>query len=286
MELRDDGEALILTAEGVRLFTYTYRPDVAAVECPCPSFHPIRTLAGDVVTGYRPHDHRWHKGLAMTASHLSGQNFWGGVSWVRGQGYQLRPNVGSLRHQGFVRPGVERVDWVTAAGETWIEETRTIAYHRGDDFWVLELGFDLRNVRGAELEFGSPTVFGRELAGYCGFFWRGPRDFTGGTVLASTGPDDPMGTQADWLAYIGTHDEVDRQSTLLFLNDTPVADARWFVRTEPYPVVNPSLAFYRPLTLATDDTLRLRYRLVIGNGRWTHDRLADHYGGRESSTQA
>ncbi|MFI6290470.1 DUF6807 family protein [Nonomuraea sp. NPDC050790] len=27
-----------------------------------------RTLDGDVVTGYRPHDHRWHKGLQMTAS--------------------------------------------------------------------------------------------------------------------------------------------------------------------------------------------------------------------------
>lgn len=286
MDLRDDGRALTLTADGVCLFTYTYRPDIPAFECPCPSFHPIRTLAGDVVTGFRPHDHRWHKGLAMTASHLSGQNFWGGLSWVRDHGYQVTPNVGSLLHRGFTKPNLERVDWVTAAGETWIEETRTVDYARGDDFWVLSLGFDLRNVRGAELEFGSPTVFGRELAGYCGFFWRGPRDFTGGTVLTSTRQGDAMGAKADWLAFIGTHDEVDRESTLLFMDHAPVPDARWFVRSEPYPVVNPSLAFHQPLTLAKKDTLRLRYELVIGNGRWTQDRLTDHYLRRESSTQA
>ena len=39
------------------------------------------------MTGYRPSDHRWHKGLQMTSSHLSGQNFWGGNSYVHGEGY-------------------------------------------------------------------------------------------------------------------------------------------------------------------------------------------------------
>jgi hypothetical protein len=192
---------------------------------------------------------------------------------VRGQGYQLRPNVGSLVHRGFSGSNEERVDWVTAAGETWIAETRTIGYSVADDHWTLSLGFDLRNVHGSTLEFGSPTVFGRELAGYCGFFWRGPRDFTGGTVLTSNPHGEPMGQAAEWLAFIGTHDEVDRESTLLFLDDTPVPDARWFVRSEPYPVVNPSLAFHQPLVLADVDTLRLRYRLVVGNGRWTRDRI-------------
>ena len=31
------------------------------------------------MTGYRPHDHRWHKGLQMTWTHVSGENFWGGL---------------------------------------------------------------------------------------------------------------------------------------------------------------------------------------------------------------
>ncbi len=276
MDTTDDGRALTLTVRGVELFRYVYRPSLPAFESPCPSFHPLRTLDGDVVTGFRPHDHRWHKGLAMTASHLSGQNFWGGVSWVRGSGYQVLPNVGSLAHQGFDGPLTERVDWITATGERWIDERREIGCSVADDHWVLDFGSRLTNVRGRALEFGSPTVFGREMAGYCGFFWRGPRSFTGGSVLTEDG--DLMGGKGSWLAFVGEHDEVDRHSTLLFHDDpaNPVPDRRWFVRADPYPVVNPSLAFFEPLTLPADDTLTLRYRVVIGNGRWTRDRLTDH----------
>jgi hypothetical protein len=281
--LVDDGKALTLTARGVELFRYVYRPDTPAFECPSPSFHPLRTLDGDTVTAYRPHDHRWHKGLAMTASHLSGQNFWGGVSWVRGSGYQALPTVGSLIHQGFptTDPGkvVEDVNWVTVRGEHWIAERREISFEVADHWWSLDLNLKLHNVRGEPLEFGSPTVYGREQAGYCGLFWRGPRSFTGGTILAADGQSGPelMGRRASWLAYIGEHDEVDRCSTLLFRND-PVQDGRWFVRTDPYPVVNPSLAFYDPLTLPPDRELRLRYRVVIGNGRWSRERIEDHIG--------
>ncbi|RSM75974.1 oxidoreductase [Kibdelosporangium aridum] len=268
---------LTLRVRDVELFRYTYRPDTPAFECPCPSFHPLRTLDGDVVTGNRPHDHRWHKGLAMTASHLSGENFWGGVSWVTGEGYQVLPNVGSLVHRTFDGPGIEQIDWITAAGEKWISERRQISYGVGSDFWWLDLTFELRNVRGAVLEFGSPTVFGREQAGYCGFFWRGPRSFTGGTVLAADGQSGPelMGGRAGWLAFVGEHDEVDRKSTLLFIGDPANPDFRWFVRTEPFAVVNPSMAFYEELVLPPDETLKLRYRLLIGNGAWDRDRLED-----------
>jgi len=168
-----------------------------------------------VVTANRPHDHRWHKGLAMTASHLSGQNFWGGGTYVPGApgaGYVDLPNVGSLRHTGFAEfaPGgtpafTEHIDWVTAAGERWIEEVRGVTVRDVDlagGSWALEFATALRNVRGETLEFGSPTVFGRTLAGYCGFFWRGPRSFTDGTVIASGGGGGPemMGERAAWLA--------------------------------------------------------------------------------------
>lgn len=277
MAIVDDGRTLTLASGDVELFRYTYRPDTPAFECPCPSFHPLRTLDGDIVTGNRPHDHRWHKGLAMTASHLSGQNFWGGVSWVSGEGYQVLDNVGSLVHRTFAGPGVEEIDWVTSTGEKWISERRGISFGIDADFWWLDLTFELRNVRGAPLEFGSPTVFGREQAGYCGFFWRGPRSFTGGSVLASDGRSGPelMGGRADWLAFVGEHDEVDRKSTLLFIGDPANPEFRWFVRTEPFPVVNPSLAFYSELELPPDETLRLRYRLLIGNGAWDRERLED-----------
>ena len=281
------GSAITVSTCGVELFRYDYRPDIPEFECRIPYFHPLRTLSGDVVTGNRPHDHRWHKGLSMTASHLSGQNFWGGGSYLRDRGYVDLPNVGSLRHRGFVEltPGgrpawLEEVDWITAAGERWIAERRSVTVRDvdpADGSWALEFGTELRNVRGEPVEFGSPTVFGRELAGYCGFFWRGPRSFTDGRVLASGGGQGPemMGETATWLAYVGAHDEVDRSATLLFVDhpENPGHPPHWFVRTTPFPVVNPSLAFFEPRELADGDVLRLRYRLVLADQAWDRERV-------------
>ncbi|MCF6521909.1 PmoA family protein [Streptomyces sp. JJ36] len=281
------------TAAGTELLRYRYRPALPAAECPCPYAHPLRTLSGGVVTGNRPHDHRWHKGLAMTASHLSGQNFWGGGTYVPGapgHGYRDLPNVGRLDHAGFAslspgdRPALtEEVHWRTSGGEHWLTEERTLAVRdvepaRGS--WTLEFRTALHNVRGAALEFGSPTVFGRELAGYCGFFWRGPRSFTGGRVLLSDGSreDTAMGRTGDWLAFTGEFDEEDGAATLVFAAapENPGHPPHWFVRSEPYPVVNPSLAFFTPRQLPAGGTLRLRYRMVIADGAWDAGRITAH----------
>ncbi|HJP80471.1 MAG TPA: PmoA family protein [Pseudonocardiaceae bacterium] len=281
------GASVAMFAGDVELLRYSYAPGIDEFECRAPFFHPLRDLSGQVVTANRPHDHRWHKGLAMTASHLSGQNFWGGGSYLRERGYVDLPTVGSLRHTGFAefaaedRPSfVEDLVWVTSGGGKWIEERRRVAVRDVDvagGSWTLEFGTELRNVRGDVLEFGSPTVFGRELAGYCGLFWRGPRSFTGGQVLASGGRQgqELMGETADWLAFVGRHDEVDRSSTLLFLPDeaTVPQPPHWFVRSVPFPAVNPSLAFFEPTELAEGATMALRYRLVIADQAWDHDRI-------------
>ncbi|MGW2945031.1 DUF6807 family protein, partial [Streptomyces sp. NPDC001226] len=104
------GDRITLTepTTGVELFAYVYAPE-AAWEAPKPYLHPMRTLAGDIVTDYRPNDHRWHKGLQLTASHLSGQNLWGGNTYVHGEGYLALPElVGSMAHTGFDETKAER----------------------------------------------------------------------------------------------------------------------------------------------------------------------------------
>jgi len=294
-DLRHEADSVLSgRVGGTEILRYHYADEIAASECPSPYFHPLRTLSGAVVTGNRPHDHRWHKGLAMTASHLSAQNFWGGGTYVHGAsgfGYVDLPNVGRLEHRSFdeAGPGIgERVEWRTAGGELWIAERRRVDVRDVDPAsgsWAMEFGTELLNVRGEALEFGSPTVFGRELAGYCGFFWRGPRSFTGGAVRASegrTGEPAAMGKTSPWLAFTGRLDEIDGCATLLFSPDpgNPGGEPFWFVRTQPFPVVNPSLAYYDPVELAAGDTLRRRYRLVVADGEWDHGHieayLAEH----------
>ncbi|HSX97181.1 MAG TPA: DUF6807 family protein, partial [Streptomyces sp.] len=144
------GDRITVTepATGVELLSYVYRPE-AAWEAPKPYLHPIRTLAGDVVTDFRPNDHRWHKGLQLTASHLSGQNLWGGNSYVHGEGYLPLPErVGSMAHAGFdvvESDGqrvviAERLTWHPYSGELWADEERRIEIHdvdRESGSWAL-----------------------------------------------------------------------------------------------------------------------------------------------------
>ncbi|MFI8189350.1 PmoA family protein [Streptomyces sp. NPDC085946] len=295
------GEHITVTAaNGTEILRYVYRPDPDPFESRKPYAHPVRTLAGRTVTGYRPNDHRWHKGLQMTASHLSGQNFWGGNSYVRGRGYLPLPDrIGSMRHDGFSAFTVgddrlaftEDLTWVANDGAAWAREARGIAVHAVDEetgSWVLDWSIRLTNVRDAPLAFGSPTTAGREMAGYTGLQWRGPRDFTGGTVLApdtvpAEGADAGglMGTQGPWLAFTAEHDEVDGHSTLVFAHapenldgTSAIHPSHWFVRSEPVPTVAFSWAFFEEFELPPGASFAYRYRVVVADGRWDHDRVA------------
>ncbi|HEY7416968.1 MAG TPA: DUF6807 family protein, partial [Ktedonobacteraceae bacterium] len=85
-------DAIELSYQGQPLFKYIYESDNPAMESPRPYFHPLRTLAGNEVSLYRPYDHLWHIGLTMCIANLSianlpQENFWGGASYVRERGY-------------------------------------------------------------------------------------------------------------------------------------------------------------------------------------------------------
>ncbi|MEU6589664.1 PmoA family protein [Streptomyces sp. NPDC046881] len=297
------GEHLAVEApNGTEILRYVHRPDPDPFESRKPYAHPVRTLAGRTVTGYRPNDHRWHKGLQMTASHLSGQNFWGGNCYVHGRGYLALPDrIGSMRHDRFTALTVEdqrfafteELTWVENGGREWAREVRGIAVHSVDEdagSWALDWSIRLTNVRAEPLVFGSPTTAGRELAGYTGLQWRGPRDFTGGRVLApdaeDTGAGKLMGSRGPWLAFTSEHDEVDGHSTLVFahapenLDETSaIHDSHWFVRAEPIPTVAFSWAFFEEFTLEPGESFGYRYRVVIADGSWDRDRIAAHLEG-------
>lgn len=76
----------------------------------------------------------------MTWSHVSGQNFWGGFSYVHGEGYIPLDNVGGMRHESFEvfeHDGSEllldeRLTWVTQGGEEWVAEQRKLRVHSID----------------------------------------------------------------------------------------------------------------------------------------------------------
>lgn len=281
----DVGSALTVRAGATEIARYVYAPDFPALEARKPYIHPLRALDGALVSTYRPWDHRWHKGLQMTYSEVSGENFWGGPTFREGSYHQL-DNVGRMHHTGL--PGLEVTDeealvtetleWITAAGGRWVEETRRLRFHgvdRDAGEWVLDFATSLTNVRGSDLVLGSPTTNGRPNAGYTGLFWRGPRAWTGGEIIADggRGGEEMMGERGPWLALTGRHDGVDGAGTLLFFAGTSSAEVpiTWFVRSQPFAAVNPSPSFDTEVTLPPGETLELTHRVVV----------IDHAPGRE-----
>jgi hypothetical protein len=276
LKVDDQEDSLRVTWQGNELVQYVYRPSDPPMESPRPYFHPVRTLGGDVVSLYRPHDHVWHKGIAWSLSNVGEENFWGGVTYVRDQGYQQLPNNGAMVHESFEATGpdnvVEHLGWFTQTGRRVIDERRrfSVTVSPASGMWRLAFDTSMRNVSGATLTFGSPTTQGRDNAGYSGLFWRGPRAFGGGTVLMADarGRDELMGRRGPWLAYLGRHDEHGRTSTLLFAEDpgNPTYPNQWFVRTVPFACVCPAPFFSTVYPLPDGDVLSLRYTVAVADG--------------------
>ncbi len=81
----------------------TTRTAAASVPCPHrrPYLHPVRTLAGTVVTDHQPLDHVWHLGVGVALQDVDGVNFWGGRTYTRAAGeYVWRPDHGSIVRTG------------------------------------------------------------------------------------------------------------------------------------------------------------------------------------------
>jgi hypothetical protein len=276
--------------EAAVLAEYVYEPSDAQLESPRP-YVLLRTRTGREVTAYRPDDHVWHKGLSLALPHVGPHNFWGGPTYVDGEGYVQLPNNGAQVHRGFVTSDTplaeaaaslarvdERLDWVTEAGETILTEVRTLtAGAIDDDTWALTWSSHLMNVSDEPLSFGSPTSRGREDAGYAGIFWRGPSSFTGGRII---GPDGELGDAArggtsPWLAYVSPDDEVGvvmidagraqsaSVSSPRVQPESPPA-APWFARAAEYAGLSPAPFFYDETVVDPGGVLRLGAVLLIG----------------------
>ena len=271
------------------LFRYVYHDDVPPHETRKPYFHPIRSLRGDDVTLYRPHDHPWHAGLTMTIPSISGDNFWGGNTYDPQHGYIQKPNNGEIRHirwsemtcDGQQASAHEELEWITIDERRVLTEQRSIGirdYSLADAWWALDLSFTLRNATSQPLVFGSPATEGLSGAGYWGLHWRGVRAFAHGKVLASDGRQDMQtihGTRSPWVAYLGTHDGHESCTTMVFL-DCPRElryPTQWYVKNDSYPSITASFVFDETYTLVPETELVLRYRVIVADGAWNHARI-------------
>lgn len=278
--VHDDGTSFAVHDDDVELFRYTYAPDTPQFESPKPYLHPIRTRSGHLVSLFRPHDHVWHKGIAWSLPVVGDENFWGGPTFVRDQGYVQLPNNGAQVHlrvqtadidaNGAVRVAHD-LEWITEAGDRLFTERRTVgARLLDDDSWALTVETAMTNVSASAIAIGSPTTRGRENAGYGGLFWRGPRSFTGGRLVTTDGTgtgNDVRGQRHEWIGFAGQLDEVDASALIVMVDDAanPHHPPQWFARSEEFACLNPAPFFSDELVVEAGQTVVFRYGVGIAD---------------------
>lgn len=235
--------AVELCSAGRLLFRYVFAPATEADESPRPYAHPVCTLGGVELTNFRPNDHRWHHALSFTINNVSGVNFWGGGTYVRGEGYKMRGDHGSQRHTGWTecsaRRLAETLEWRAGDGELLLRESRVLTPTvENAKTWSLRWQSSLANVSGRGLVLGNyHSHEGLVGSHYTGLQFRGARDLLDEHGDASLGiwADGGLcgesavhGAPAHWMEWRGQKDTTLRRVVLRFAN--PSAPLHWFVR--------------------------------------------------------
>lgn len=263
---------------GGLLLRYVYRPDTPLDEATRPYAHPVCTLAGEVLTNFRPNDHRWHHGLSFTINSLSGCNFWGGATYRQPDGYQWRNDHGTQHHVAWLEQGANglahTLDWRAGeAGELLLREKRALTFMLiSPRDWSLRWTAALNNVSGRTLELGQYNS-NQGLAGshYSGLQFRGARDLLdehGDPAIGIfaegglSGEAAVHGAAARWMEWRGQKDASQRRVNLRFDNHT--GPLHWFVRRNN-PLAALPFQYERALSLAPGATLTIDHTLTFSD---------------------
>ena len=251
-------------------------------DSPRPYLHPLRTPSGLVVSDLRPSDHDWHLGLSLAVANVGvgdgdetvEANFWGGVTWVTGEGYRQLENNGVQRV--LESDGTTLIlGWFDAAGRLLLTERRTHTVERESGRAVLTIGSEWTPAVDG-LRFGSPTTAGRVDAGYGGLFLRLAPRFGGARVLTpdgETSADEARGSSGPWLALVGD----DATVAIGACAQNPVAPTPWFVRIRATPMLCAAPFFHREWRMPADP-VQWRWRILLADGRLDADAIAEAIG--------
>jgi hypothetical protein len=133
-----------------------------------PAVHPLRTLAGTVLTDVYPEDHPWHRGLGLALPDVDGVNLWGGPSYLPGKGYQDAGH--GLVRQRYPRrvhaDGVEdSLTWCDGSDAPLLHESRRVSVAPWADGWSLQWSSTLTAAGARAAVLNSPGSPGRVGAG-------------------------------------------------------------------------------------------------------------------------
>ncbi len=260
----------------------------AVWDAPRPFLDPVSTPAGARLTIDAPADHPWHHALWFAIKLVNGENFW-----------EEYGEFGTLQtREVHELPGgalEARIDWVRPDGRSVaLTETRRLTPVALDDgAYALDWVEELVPVADTVFDRTPFTTWG----GYGGLTLRGAPDWHDTELILPDGSrhDRLLGERAEWCALHGTAplpDGGEGECGVVMVDhrDNPSFPTPWYAsnRADTYGdgwanFFNAAFLWDGPLEVAGRSTLRLRHLVIVHDGVWTPDRIADSVAAWRSS---
>lgn len=246
-------------------------------------FHPLALIDGTKLTDESHRNHPWHHALWFSWKYINGVNFWeenrktgkakGINSWSDVK-VSTRPDHTALISMNLAYS-------LTEEAEPILKEKRTMTVSAPDKDGTYsidwESAFTANSAEDVLLDRtpieGEPK--GVSHGGYAGlslrFKWEATdiQAYTEAgriTAFSDKGRNNGKAWAVDYSAQVG--DSVG--GVAIFEHpDNLNAPATWYVIISELKYFSPALIFNRPHILKAGDTLTLKYRVSVHNGRWT-----------------
>ncbi len=241
-----------------------------------PYCHPLRLPGAPSLTMNEPGDHVHHQGMWVAWKKVNGVNFWeqpAAGADATGFGKIVHQNIFEQKADAEHASLITENAWIDWQGITYMTERRqlTVCTPTEDSMHILvELAFQ-PNDREVVLDLrrGEPGADGRF---YSGLAIRFDNVLTPGKLLDADNRTEPMdifGKQSQWCSFTAKHpaDSKVYGAAIIDNPENPRYPTTWWVRNrQHYSLIHPSPAYYKPIKLADDDNLRLRYCVVLYQG--------------------
>lgn len=247
-----------------------------------PMFHPVSLPGGPVLTWDQPPDHRWHHAFWFAWKYINGLNYWEERQTREPEGITTFRNVNVSAQSDHSARITMEVDYHPPDQPPVLKEQREIRvsapnpqgqYHfdwRSTFTAVVPIVLDRTPIQ------GEPR--GASWGGYAGLSWRFAKDLTGWQVVYSNGDTalEATGKRAAALEVNGAAGGVEAGVAFLDHPDNLNSPSPWHLVAQPktsFLFAQPAVLYYGAHRLAANESLVLRYRVIVHPGRWSADRL-------------
>jgi len=241
-------------------------------------FHPLATVDGDVLTAFEPPDHRWHRGLWWSWKFINGVNYWEeNAQTNQSDGINELTAASVKPGKDFSATAELRFSYHLPATAPVMTEVRKLAVSRPDAdgrYWIDWTSEFTAGAAPVKLDRTPPAhLGGPPWGGYAGLSLRLPPDLKGWAYRTSEGKTTAAaatGQPARWTDLSGPAAGI----SVFDHPANPRHPSAWYVsETAPLIYFSPALLFNDPLELAANQTITLRYRVLVHSRPLTNDQI-------------